>query len=183
MSSQNSTPITTVDWDDFAAKYQARLSMLSSKSNEAADHLSKVFVYLQSLEPKLVELRITYDGCGDSGQVEDIQYFDSKGQLLTIDDEQPLPDDIAQGRQHQPGDWVPGEGWKTSGEAANVSAHYLIDELAWDLAYGKHPGFEIDEGGCGTISITSDIDYPNQVRVNLSHSVRFIETTDYEYSF
>lgn len=85
--------------------------------------------------------------------------------------------------QRTPGRWVPGEGFVASGAPRNVSADELLSDLGWDLAYGTNPGFEINEGGYGTITVAvSDLD-PNEISVTLSHSERYVQTIDTTLSF
>lgn len=177
------TANTSAQSDNFWMQYNERLKNLKAGADEAANGLRKVFIYLQSLNPDLTKVLIEYDGCGDSGQVENARFLwaaDHQEQPI-VGADQPLPDEIACGKTKTPGHWVPGQGYVTTGEPVNASATELIDELAWDLAYGQNPGFEINEGGYGTISIEVSPDDPDRILVSLSHSERYIETTDYEY--
>lgn len=181
----------TISTDIFAA-YKERLAKYAQGADDAASGLRRVFIYLKTVDPRLGAIEVEYDGCGDSGQVETVHYAAIKPEdqqalaeaFDTLED-QPLPDDVAGGRQHTPGHFVPGKGWVTTGQTVNFSAAQLIDELAWDLAYGRHPGFEINEGGYGTVRITEDTNDAGEpiIRVSLSHSERIIETNDYDYEF
>jgi hypothetical protein len=45
-----------------------------------------------------------------------------------------------------------------------------IENHAWTIAYGAHPGFEINEGGGGTITV-----YPHENRITVSHFDYVIE--------
>jgi hypothetical protein len=38
-------------------------------------------------KPEIARMEVEYDGCGDSGQIEDIRFFNAKKQPLKIDDE------------------------------------------------------------------------------------------------
>jgi hypothetical protein len=172
---------------DFAAIYRNHLSKVASAANDAATGLRTIFLYLRAEYPDLQYIEIEYDGGGDSGQIDSIFYGGDKTSdyvapfSVDVSDNQPLPDEITQERTHQPGEWQPGVGWVDTGERTNVTAERLISDLGWDLAYGCHPGFEINEGGCGRIVIRADEDDPAMVRVSVSHSERIIETSHYEY--
>jgi hypothetical protein len=172
---------------NFATIYRNHIYKLASAADDAATGLRTLFLYLRAQNPELDYIEIQYDGCGDSGNVDSIFYGGKKtSDSLTpfsvqISDDQPLPDEVAQGRTHQPGEFQRGVGWVTTGDPVNLSAEQLLSDLGWDLAYGKNPGFETNEGGYGSIVIAADKEDPSVVRITLSHSDRMIETTDYEY--
>lgn len=170
---------------DFATVFREHMEGIEHCKQDAAGFLRTLFFYLRSQHPELARIEVTYEGSGDSGQIEDVNYFQSPTDcvLIEIDDMAPLPDEVAQGKTFQAGQWEPERGFVKNGNPVNISARQLIDEFAWDLAYSQNPGFEINEGGYGTISITSDEDDRSTVHIRLSHSERIIETNDYEYDF
>lgn len=157
-----------------------------AKDNAAAE-LRTLYLYLRSEYPNLRYIEVEYDGCSDNGQIHSIFYGANKESehvapfSALVDDAQPLPDAVAKGHSRQPGEWQPGVGWVDTGERSNFTAEQMISELAWDLAYGQNPGFEINEGGYGRVVIAADEDDPSLVRVSLSHSERIITTNDYKY--
>lgn len=174
-TNDQTTSTTDVDWSAIWLENQRNLK---SQASDAAVKLGKIFSYLAELNPALATIEISYDGAGDSGQVDCIGYYDSDRNLITVEDDHPLPDAIADGKQQTPGRWVPGEGFVASGTPRNLSADELLSDLGWDLAYGANPGFEINEGGYGTITVAvSDLD-PNEISVILSHSERYVQTID-----
>lgn len=89
------------------------------------------------------QIEATYDGYGDSGNIEDV--------IL-------LP-----------------EGVRGSAGLRSTQLEELQDFL-WDVAYGLHPGFEINEGGFGEISWDLRTD-----KISVSHSERFIDTQRYDH--
>jgi hypothetical protein len=187
MTSSNTEPSVSIANMDFATRYRNHLSSIASAADDAAAGLRTLFLYLRAQNPELHYIEVEYDGCGDSGEIESIFYGgkqtadDVAPFSVDISDDCPLPDEVAQGRTHQPSEWQPGVGSVTTGEPANVTAEKLISDLGWDLAYGRNPGFEVNEGGYGKIVITADEEDPSVVRITLSHSERIIETNDYEY--
>ncbi len=187
MTSSDAQSSTSVADMDFAAHYRNHLARVASAADDAATWLRTIFLYLRAQQPELQYIGVEYDGCGDSGQIDSIFYGGDKpcdGRApfsVDVSDDQPLPDEVAQGRTHQAGEWQPGVGWVKTSEPTNATAEQLISDLGWDLAYGRNPGFEINEGGYGNIVIRADEKDPSLVRILLSHSERIIETNDYEY--
>lgn len=167
----------------FSDSLACHLADLKLRSTEAADGLRKIFIYLTALQPQLCRIEISYDGCGDQGQVEDISFYDSDGKRCNVESHSPLPDDICNGRKSNAGHWVTDQGWTADPNPVNVTADTLLSDFGWNLAYGQNPGFEINEGGCGTISIFNPDKEPGQVCVSLCHSERYMQTTDFEYYF
>ena len=187
MTSSETQASASIASTDFGTIYRNHMAKIASAADDAVTGLRTLFLYLRTQNPELQYIEIEYDGCGDSGNVESIFYGGNQTTdhvapfSVDVSDDQPLPDEVAQGRTHQPGEWQPGVGWVTTGKPANVTAERLISDLAWDLAYGQNPGFEINEGGYGKIVITADEWDPSTVRITLSHSERIIHTNDYEY--
>lgn len=172
--------------------YMQRLAELSESANEAASDLRKVFLWLKTRNPKLDRIEISYDGCGGSGQVEDIQCWatnptaPSTLERVELDGmDEPLPDEFfnAKPRKQRKHQTITCNLTIQSRESRNCTPEQLLDKLAWDLAYGENPGFEINEGGYGTVRIRVSTDNPDGVTVTLSHSERIIETNDYDYEF
>lgn len=174
---------------DFATAYRDYLARANDAQIKAAAELRTLYLYLRSEYPDLRYIEVEYDGCGDSGQIDSIFYGANKESehvapfSVLVDDAQPLPDAVAKGHCRQTFEWQPGFGSVDTGERSNFTAEQMISELAWDLAYGQNPGFEINEGGFGKVNIAADEDDPSLVRVSLSHSWRITKTDDYEYDF
>jgi hypothetical protein len=187
MTSRETQASSSIANTDFATIYRNHMSKVASAADDAAAGLRTLFLYLRTQNPELQYIQIEYDGSGDSGNIESIFYGGNKTSdcvvpfSVEISDDQPLPDEVTQGRTHQPGEWQPGVGWVTTGDLVNISAKRLLSDLGWDLAYGRNPGFEINEGGYGMIVITADGVDPSVVRIALSHSERIIEVSEYEY--
>jgi hypothetical protein len=60
-------------------------------------------------------------------------------------------------------------------EAVALTATYLNDELSewldetcWSIAYNQHPGFEINDGGWGTITVMRDD--VGEMKMSLNHT-------------
>lgn len=187
------TTTSTSEMPNFMQSYMERLAKLSETADKAANDLRKVFLWLKTRNSELDHIEISYDGCGDSGQVEDIECWVinpaipsavSKIELEGMGE--PLPDEFFDGEPRKKPIYLsynPVTHDQVQVSSTNCTPEQLLDDLAWDLAYGKNPGFENNEGGYGTVRIGVSADNPDGITVTLSHSERIIETNDYDYEF
>lgn len=97
---------------------------------------------------------VTYDGAGDSGQVE------------TVDGE---PVEVWASLQHSRANDV--------GE----NLHDFITDAVYSILETKHPGWEINEGSFGELRITIGADEASD-RIELEHNDRYetYDTTNYD---
>jgi hypothetical protein len=96
--------------------------------------------------------KIEYDGYGDDGAIEDITVLDEEGNAIDLD---------------------------ATCHADDPSGGNLVqrlDELTCELLEILVPGWEINEGSCGTLTI--DV---NRGTASLHHSARYMASTDEEY--
>ena len=56
----------------------------------------------------------------------------------------------------------------------------LLDVVGWDIAYGSHPGFEINEGGQGTIDCQKNEDGVWTLSIHHEENIIQTECTEYE---
>lgn len=105
----------------------------------------------QEIEPELRALQIDYSGSGDSGCVESIH--------------------LERGVAHQ----------SFIIRDIHPEIEQLIDTLAWFIAYGSHPGFEINEGGQGTIRFSLD-EKTGEWKGDLHHEKNIIQDDSFELS-
>ncbi|TAJ79734.1 MAG: hypothetical protein EPO45_04235 [Sphingobium sp.] len=82
----------------------------------------------------IVLVTVTFDGCGDSGQIEDIVAFDEHGEVAVPEDKLAS----AQTDTDAAGDAEYGEPIKD-----------VIETLAYDLLQSEHGGWENNEGAYG----------------------------------
>ena len=153
--------------------------------NDYANKLKAVFRHVKSLYPQLDLIEISYDGCGDSGQVQRASFYDPANGLerteIDVDDTQFLPTAIycERDRQwdatsHQMVDLGPVK--RTIGQA--------LDSLGWDLPYSLDPGFEINDGAYGEISVSQQPeDDGYSVSIEVNHNQRFTDVTSHLYTF
>ena len=96
-------------------------------------------------DTRVASIEVTFDGCGDSGQIESVIYEDHRGKELSC------PELIVKGshlgHQHQ-WDEKKKEFIEVGGGEGNVSA--IVEEVCYDRLGAKHSGWEINEGSYGT---------------------------------
>ena len=187
---------TTTKSPDIFSQLRQRYEQLTCEKEAGVLWLRAIFVYLRSKYPDLKRIEISYDGSGDSGQVESI-HFSSNVEpnhwhegSVDVDTSEVLSDELTCGRTARKGhfdmdlrEWVHDEALRS------VNIEEALDRIGWDIAYGENPGFEINEGGYGTVSVFIDpvadpdnISVPADIKVELSHSERYEATNDYSYS-
>jgi hypothetical protein len=160
---------------------------LGSLKDEGILQLRAIFIYLLAKCPDLRRIQISYDGSGDSGQIEKIYYLSDRfsySDQVIVDDSEILPDEIACGHEVQKGAWSQiHHKWINDEEPRNEGLREALDRIAWDIVYGQNPGFEMNEGGFGSLYITLDPDKdPSELKIQLEHSERVETTNDYSYS-
>lgn len=148
---------------------------LANRKEAAVLGLRKIFLHLKTACPQLQRIEIEYEGSGDSGQVDSITYGDGTNYFDLPDSlaRQPLPTSVVELT-------LP---WKPD---ANVSADHALAEYGWDVAYGQNPGFEINEGGSGVVTVDIEPDAElsmDNIKVYLEHRERVEHVNEYSYDF
>ena len=142
-------PVTISDW---MAEERARIERCKAL---AAENRVLIFDALQQLGIASVE--ITFDGCGDSGQIEDISV-----------DPESAPDlaEVNVRLKH---------GHNDAGDVKEVNLRSALEDMVFDLLGIGHAGWEINEGAYGEFTFdvgerTIALDYNERVeRVAFSH--------------
>jgi len=120
--------------------------------------LKGIFLYLRSKDERVHKITITYEGSGDSGDISDItvepaecntEILKELNQLLDEDMPAEFNYQRTVGQQYDSKAMC----WKPVVAPDPSSISEALDAIAWDVAYGYHPGFEINEGGFGEIII------------------------------
>ncbi|MFD1911816.1 DUF6878 family protein [Halodurantibacterium flavum] len=106
---------------------------------------------------------VTFDGSGDSGQIEDITA--QRGEELAD-----LPPGVIT---------IASAAWGDPGIAANtMSVEQAIEQLAYDLLSMKHGGWENNDGAYGEFTF----DVATRV-ITLEHNERYTTTEFYSHEF
>jgi hypothetical protein len=160
---------------------------MTMSTSQVADNLRRLFLYLISIDPSITTLEVTYEGSGDSGQIESIDLMAGNTILGKQCLDEVLPDGTVDDHYLKHKHWQAGQGWVTDTGKPNKTAGDMLDELAWDLAYSSNPGFEINEGGYGTVLIeyvpSDDEDEDDTVTVSLEHNNRYVEVSTETFEF
>lgn len=133
--------------EDFMHTYTQALARTRKRIEETKPAL---IAKLRSMGVESVEM--TYDGENDSGQIEPPIAYDSNKQ--TVDLNRP---------------WCPPLDVDTSRQDDCILASSLTD-FAWDLLAVHHDGFEINDGGYGTIVV-----HVEDSLVTIDHNARFTD--------
>jgi hypothetical protein len=125
-------PITVVE--DFAAKYQQDQRLLAD-----ARPINCAAVFAALAEAGVTHLIITFDGYGDSGQIEDIE---TKAGDETVD---LPPTDV---------EWTAPVSDGSEPKRSRLALREAIENIVYDCLEETHGGWEIDEGSFGDLTFT-----------------------------
>jgi hypothetical protein len=124
---------------------------------------SKLMHALQAAGVKKVVA--SFDGYGDSGNVETIAYEPATDGSAEVSDS-----------PHQVTDWP------QDGEPQRTVRNYTLDELVEEVCYALlgtgHPGWEINSGSYGEFLIDPAA---NSVRLTFNERIESVETSEEEY--
>ena len=127
-------------------------------------------------QTKVSSIEVSFEGCGDSGQIESVDYTDSKGKGI---DEAYLDKIIVKGSAktsyHQ---WDEKTKKLVQTEAKEGNIREIIEEVCYDKLGASHGGWELNEGSYGTFHF----DVPTR-KVTLEYNERIEEVRTSEESF
>ena len=145
-----------------------------------AEHLDDVYEELTRNETPLLEalhalevhtVIASYFGSGDSGEVEDIEFYHEDQNVPTGDLEKAASDYQVTIEESQ-SEFV-GGGWQTKIVAVTISLRMAIMHYCEAWLELEHPGYGIDEGGQGEMTIDVEA---GQFTLNHSDRVIALET-------
>jgi len=144
------------------------------KADRVKYHANLLFDTLA--QTKVSSIEVSFEGCGDSGQIESVDYTDSKGKGI---DEAYLNKTIVKGSattaymqyDEKTKLFVDGKG-----KEGNVRE--IIEEICYDKLGASHGGWELNEGSYGTFHF----DVPTR-KVTLEYNERIEEVRTSEESF
>ena len=76
-----------VDDDEQRRKFQETKERWKREEDERKKWAKTNLFFELRKQRELAFVRVEYDGCGDSGQVEEVAYLDSQKKVITIDDQ------------------------------------------------------------------------------------------------
>lgn len=116
-----------------------------TKGDKAKDNAKVLFDALQ--DTRVVSIVVDFNGCGDSGQIDSIQYYDHRDKDLS------QPEGKIKGSKlHKGSTWD--EKLKTFVELPNCEGSFneVVEEICYDRLGARHAGWEINEGSYGTFN-------------------------------
>jgi len=127
-------------------------------------------------QTKVSSIEVSFEGCGDSGQIESVDYTDTNGKGI---DEAYLDKVIVKGSAktsyHK---WDEKTKKLVKTEATEGNVREIIEEICYDKLGASHGGWEINEGSYGTFYF--DV---STRKVTLEYNERIEEVRTSEESF
>ena len=122
--------------------------------------------------PDFRSLDVEYEGSGDSGEACVITVYLNR--QMRFD---------AEGKYQRPSQEELDEQSKQHAAANNILPSHLkdwMDETCWAIAYDRHPGFEINEGGYGSIVVApaDEDDASSPLQLTIRHTERVEQSYD-----
>lgn len=122
-------------------------------------------VLFEALErASIARVRVSFDGGGDSGQIETIDADDREGRQV------PLPDEIVSYLGRGYGD--------DPVQVHTQTVPETVEAMVYDCLAETHPGWENNDGADG--NFTFDVATRT---ITLEHNQRFTDITSYEHEF
>jgi hypothetical protein len=101
-------------------------------------------------EHKITKFVASFDGSGDSGQIEDIELY--SGETKLDSDLLDISAEVTTTRQI----WNPETKWVLHTNVERKYIRDLVEEVAWTPLEDRFGGWEINEGAYGEVIINSD---------------------------
>lgn len=144
------------------------------KADRVKYHANLLFDTLA--QTKVSSIKVSFEGCGDSGQIEAVDYTDANGKGI---DEAYLNKTIVKGSEktsyHK---WDEKTKKLVLTDAREGNIREIIEEVCYDKLGASHGGWELNEGSYGTFHF--DV---STRKVSLQYNERIEEVRTSEESF
>ena len=168
MTAERGTDAWNLEWRAQHKASSYRKTLLMAYNSKLVLQIGKA---VAAVVPDFGSLCVEYEGSGDSGEACDIHIYlkraikyDENGKFIPLTHEENQA-------------FI-----KREAEANSILPSALeewMDETCWAIAYNAHPGFEINEGGYGTIEVAeNDEEEGSPLRLTISHT----ERTEHTYN-
>jgi len=176
---------------DYKAEIKDRLEIQLPRAVAKLQVIARAL--LPHLPPSTSSIQIDYNGCGDDGEIVEVSILPlrtvEQGPQKIWEYSFAGPNGIQKGETYQPtievnhtelpeSLSVTFEGDENATEFTAESLQQMIEDLAFEILYNRHPGWEISDGEADGGSGTLSIDFPS-LNVSLEHSAKYIATEDY----
>lgn len=117
----------------------------------------------------VVQVRVTYSGSGDSGQIDDVEFFDADGrhqktaESRTVEVTENVSEPPEDGENH----------WREFQRVRAVSLTSVVEDFAYDALESHHGGWEINEGSQGEV-----VFLVKEGKIFLNHQQNIMSTED-----
>jgi len=154
--------------DDIMAKIKADQI---KKAQQVKHNANLLFDTLQ--ETRVASIEVTFDGCGDSGQIESITYEDHRGKELS--EPKLVVKGSFTGKHHE---WDDKKKTFVEVGGSEGKVREIVEQVCYDKLQASHGGWEINEGAYGIFIF----DVLNR-KVNLEYNERIEEVRSSEEIF
>jgi len=141
------------------------------KADQVKHNANLLFDTLQ--ETRVASIEVTFDGCGDSGQIESVTYEDHRGKELS--EPKLVVKGSFTGKTHE---WDDKKKTFVEVGGSEGKVRDIVEQVCYDKLQASHGGWEINEGSYGTFHF----DVLNR-KVNLEYNERIEEVRSSEESF
>jgi hypothetical protein len=142
-----------------------------AKGDKAKNNAKVLFDALENT--RVVSIVVDFDGCGDSGQINNIEYYDHRDKGLSHPEGK-----IKGSKLHKGSTWD--EKLKTFVELPDCEGTFneVVEEICYDRLGARHSGWEINEGSYGTFNFDVlnrkiDLEYNERVETIRSSEESF----------
>ena len=94
---------------------------------------------------KIVSISVDFDGCGDSGQINDIEYYDKNSKKISQPSGKIKGSKISNGST-----WDDKRKEFVDLPPSEATFNQLVEQICYDRLGAHHAGWEINEGSYGT---------------------------------
>ena len=143
------------------AKIMAEMRKAQEKKAERSKGDAKI-LFDALHDTKVVSIQVDFDGCGDSGQINDIHYYDKKGKAISQPSGKIKGSEISKGST-----WDDKRKEFVDLPPSEATFNELVEQICYDRLGAHHAGWEINEGSYGTFSF----DVSNR-KINLEYNER-----------
>jgi hypothetical protein len=146
------------DLQEITSAYERHAALLrrTTESNKAA-------LFDALVAAGITTVVVTFDGEGDSGQIEDVRAYVADAEVTLPSAE--VPWHVAPWNASEP-------------ELTKTALDEAVRDLCWDYLSGEHGGWENNDGGFGefTLNVAGR-------EVDLEFKARFTDTTHFHHTF
>ena len=148
--------------------YQKIAEERLTKQQAVQHNATALFDFLQ--ESRISTINATFDGCGDSGQINGVEYLDHRGKDVNI------PTGKVSGSRLEAGyHWNDKTKKMEELPIREGCVEELVHEICYDKLGSKHMGWEINEGSYGTFSF--DV-LNRKISLEFNERIESVNTTE-----